>query len=100
VRELKPGVGGITHRVSITDMRVSGELGPAVLSKEWFLFHWFVANPLADCAAVLRKVLDRIASGGLTIPAGTRYPKSAMAEALRDAETNGRPGKPLVDLTK
>jgi NADPH:quinone reductase-like Zn-dependent oxidoreductase len=55
-------------------------------------------NVANHCVAVLRTVLDRIASGALKIPPAVRYPLPAVAEALHSAEANARQGKPLLDF--
>ena len=64
----------------------------------WFLFHWLVATPLPDCLWVLRRVLDRLASGVLRLPPARRYAAAQIGDALRDAEANAGGGKPLLDI--
>ena len=60
-----------------------------------FLFHWFTAHPLNEGATGLRGVLNRLASGTLHLPPARRYPFENIKEAMREAESATRAGKPL-----
>ncbi|MEI9999416.1 MAG: zinc-dependent alcohol dehydrogenase family protein [Verrucomicrobiota bacterium] len=64
----------------------------------WFLFHWLVATPLGDCAAVVRSVLQRLDSGALRLAPATLYAPDQRETALREAEASAREGKPLFDF--
>jgi NADPH2:quinone reductase len=64
----------------------------------WFLFHWLLATPLPECVAVIRSVLDRLASGALRLPCARRYSAGQIRDALRDAEASARDHKPLLDF--
>ncbi len=65
----------------------------------WFLFHWLDVTPLAQTAAALRSVLDRLATGQLRLPPAKIYRASEFPTALAQAESPDRDGKPLIDMT-
>jgi hypothetical protein len=56
-------------------------------------------DDVLKCVSVLGNVLDRLASGALRLPAAQRYSTAQIGDALHDAETTGRDGKPLLDFT-
>jgi NADPH:quinone reductase-like Zn-dependent oxidoreductase len=66
----------------------------------WYLFHWLVVTPLTTSAAIVKEVLNRLASGALKLPPAERHSPADPVEALRAAESTNRTGKPLLDFTK
>ena len=65
----------------------------------WFLFRWLNVTPLAEASAVLRSVLDRLATGQLRLPPAKIYRAKGLSTALAQAESSDRNGKPLIDMT-
>ena len=64
----------------------------------WFLFRWLDLAPIAESSAVLRSVLDRLATGRLKLPPAKVYRASNLSTALLQAEASDREGKPLIDM--
>ena len=64
----------------------------------WFLFRWLDLTPVVESSAVLRNVLDRLATGRLTLPPAKVYRVGDLSTALNQAESSDREGKPLIDM--
>jgi hypothetical protein len=56
-------------------------------------------TPLAECRAIVSRVLDRLASGALRLPPAKRHRPQNIADALRDADGAPRKGKSLLDFS-
>ncbi|MEB0039902.1 MULTISPECIES: zinc-dependent alcohol dehydrogenase family protein [unclassified Pseudomonas] len=64
----------------------------------WYLFHWLAVAPLEDTRSLLEDVLNRMATGRLELPAAKRHSINDIRQALIDAGSSAREGKPLLEF--
>ena len=66
----------------------------------FYLGHWAAGRPKWKMIALFRQISALIRAGVLSSDAGQHFPIAAIAEAVRQAEEPGRPGKGLIAIGK
>lgn len=64
----------------------------------WYLFHWLAVTPIEQTRSLLEDVLNRMATGRLQLPPAKRHSINDIGQALTDAASSHREGKPLLEF--